>query len=631
MADLQDHSFRASLVEAIGALGKAVRGMDAGSAQAVTAARALAQELRVSGTQYGYPQITAAAAPIPDAPANIVPRLVTRLVRITEEVASSGWDEKTNILVVEGFSKIGAALREKLCAPNREVLVTRTAASATEMVGKHEIALVVLDLVLPDMDGRNLLSRLREDPRTQAIPVVVLASAGGHELQSECFALGADQYFETSSDVDMLSVAIASTLHRSLQSVRDTHRDALTSLLNRDGLRRKLRRTLAKASRKRCDVSFGILSLEPSYVDSEDTTTLSNYSAMVISQVGRAIGEVLRPKDTVARWRELELAILFNETDREGAKKAIERVRTALNAELFTLAGKRYRVEFSSGVVQLQGPMPLEEVVAEADRVLLAQRQKRETDERYPLSRPKPRILIIDHENEVAFALSRRLGEDGFEVRHVRDRDSAILAIMAGRTALILLEAKLPEGQSFPLLAELRATPEIDRVPIVMMTIMGRDLDVARAFESGADDYVMKPCSTPELLARIRRHLKRTKQLSAPIAPPGRAGSIAGLFTGDQLYEFVQMLGLNAKSGRLLLSGNALSGHVDFRGGKVVGAWTSEGEEALKATHTLLALDAGKFEFWPGEAPSDEQGILANVDNLLLDVMRMRDESGRGA
>ncbi len=229
-------------------LSRLVKSLDLGPSVAGNhVMRKLAASLRRSSEIHGYPQLIAAAMPFEGASETDLPMLARRLLRVMETTALNGWDVKHKILLVDDDERLGEVLVRKLAAPTREVIHTRNVSDAWKTIDETDIALIVLDLVLPDADGRNLLSKLRADPRTSVIPIVVLSDWAGHDLRAECFALGADHFFQKSGDLDLLAIAVASTLHRTIGQVRDTHHDAVTQLLSREGLRAKFERVVARA------------------------------------------------------------------------------------------------------------------------------------------------------------------------------------------------------------------------------------------------------------------------------------------------------------------------------------------------------------------------------------------------
>ncbi|RMG18466.1 MAG: response regulator [Planctomycetota bacterium] len=628
MTTLDRHPFRAFIGERLAALRALRDPLSSADEAALEAARAEAEALRRAGREQGYPELAAAAAPVLSAPPEVVPKLTLRLLRLLEELVDPAWwQSPAQVLVVEGFSGLGETLRERLDAPNRRVRVATSAAGAERLLEEEGFALVVLDLLLPDLDGRSLLCRLRDDPRTEQVPIVVLADADGEGLRAECFAIGADHFFDHAADPDLLAVAIASTLQRSLSSRRDTSFDPFSRLLGRDGFRRKLRRRLARRAANPTPITLARAQLLILGSDDPKTVPSAGQLDSLLREVAAAVQETLRPKDAVARWQDQELAILLHDTTLEGAERAMRRVRQSLLQRRFGSGRPGLRVDLRVGLAAVEPGADAESALEAADRALLAARGTGAPGASEPIGRGSDRILVLDHEPEVAFVLERRLTREGFRIVRARSADEARAAFDEG-AALVFLEARLPGCDSFALLAELRRRAGDRRVPIIMSAHARRGLDVARAFELGADDYVLKPCGARELVARVRHHLRRNATPTVP--EPARAGVMTGLFSGDQLFEFVQMLGLNAKTGRLSLSGDALSGTLSFRDGRVVGAWSTHPDrDPLAVTTHLLALESGRFEFRPGPVPAAAKPI-ATVDSLLLDALRERDERARG-
>jgi two-component system phosphate regulon response regulator PhoB len=101
-----------------------------------------------------------------------------------------------------------------------------------------------------------------------------------------------------------------------------------------------------------------------------------------------------------------------------------------------------------------------------------------------------------------------RLEKEGMEVVHFQDGEAAYEAVSEGRVALAILDVNLPGMSGFELLQRARELPHFRRTPVIMLTAMGRETDVVRGLELGANDYVMKPFSPVELVARIHRILR---------------------------------------------------------------------------------------------------------------------------
>jgi two-component system, OmpR family, response regulator RegX3 len=119
----------------------------------------------------------------------------------------------------------------------------------------------------------------------------------------------------------------------------------------------------------------------------------------------------------------------------------------------------------------------------------------------------KRRILLVEDEDSIAEPLSAALEREGFEVVRGATATEGLEAFQARAPDLVLLDVMLPDGDGRDVLREIRSS---SRVPVVMLTARGDELDRVLGLELGADDYVTKPFSSAELVARLRAVLRRT-------------------------------------------------------------------------------------------------------------------------
>jgi two-component system, OmpR family, response regulator RegX3 len=121
------------------------------------------------------------------------------------------------------------------------------------------------------------------------------------------------------------------------------------------------------------------------------------------------------------------------------------------------------------------------------------------------MSRPRRTILLVEDETSITEPLAEALRSEGFETQVA---GTVAEALELARTApdLVLLDVMLPDGSGFDVCRELRQS---SRVPIIMLTARGEEADRVVGLELGADDYVVKPFSAREVIARIRAVLRR--------------------------------------------------------------------------------------------------------------------------
>ena len=128
-----------------------------------------------------------------------------------------------------------------------------------------------------------------------------------------------------------------------------------------------------------------------------------------------------------------------------------------------------------------------------------------------PPPEPAPRaattrvVLLAEDDPLITSVVQHRLGREGFEVRAFPDGQAALAAAEQFQADLALLGVRMPEMDGFELLARLRALPHYRDVPVIVFTSVGAEDQLVRAFELGANDYIVKPFSPAELVARVRR------------------------------------------------------------------------------------------------------------------------------
>jgi DNA-binding response OmpR family regulator len=140
------------------------------------------------------------------------------------------------------------------------------------------------------------------------------------------------------------------------------------------------------------------------------------------------------------------------------------------------------------------------------------------------------RILIIEDERPMRTALADCLGAEGYRVLSASDGAEGLERALREKPDLILLDIMMPGLDGFALCAELRKLGHA--VPVLMLTAKGQVTDRVRGLDAGADDYLVKPFSTDELLARVRALLRRTQR---------SARAPAALNLGDVRVDFVRM------------------------------------------------------------------------------------------
>ena len=123
----------------------------------------------------------------------------------------------------------------------------------------------------------------------------------------------------------------------------------------------------------------------------------------------------------------------------------------------------------------------------------------------------KPLVLVVEDEAALATMLRYNLEKQGYRVEEAADGQEALLRIAETQPDLVLLDWMLPQLSGIEVCRRLRGRQETRNVPIIMLTARGEEGDRVRGLDAGADDYVSKPFSPTELVARIRAVLRRIR------------------------------------------------------------------------------------------------------------------------
>ena len=414
------------------------------------------------------------------------------------------------LLVVEDDPEIAYLLSVMLAAEDREVVTAGSGEEAMRVLGAGEVALVVLDLILPDIDGRSLLSQIREHPERAHLPVVVLTARAGPDTRQDCYRLGADAFVEKPFDPEELAADIGVRLQRAAEAERAAHRDALTSLLNRAGLQ------------ARCDgmdSGYTLAALEIDSFAERSERWGWGQTERVTQAVAGALASQTPAGVALARVGGEDFAFLMPGIDPEAmGRLAAGALETVRNPGLEGLGPGEAPLTATVAVVAAEPGTPLVEALDTARRRIFLTREAE--GDRVLIEEPahpdrRARVLVAEDDEISATILLHRLEKEGLDVVRFKDGQDAFDAAQAEVPDLVILDVKMPGLDGFEVLGRLRKDPRYARTPIVMLTSLGQEADVVRGFGLGADDYILKPFSPTELTARVRRLLTRGRASSA--------------------------------------------------------------------------------------------------------------------
>ncbi|TKZ21143.1 phosphate regulon transcriptional regulatory protein PhoB [Shimia litoralis] len=125
-----------------------------------------------------------------------------------------------------------------------------------------------------------------------------------------------------------------------------------------------------------------------------------------------------------------------------------------------------------------------------------------------------PTVLVVEDEPAQREVLSYNLQSEGFEVVSAADGDEALLLVQEVMPDIIVLDWMLPGISGIEICRRLKTKPQTSGIPVIMLSARSEEVDRVRGLETGADDYVVKPYSVLELMARVRNQLRRVRPAS---------------------------------------------------------------------------------------------------------------------
>jgi DNA-binding response OmpR family regulator len=294
------------------------------------------------------------------------------LLDATQEFVSfcAGWQAEArntirHILVVDDDPVSVALVEAVVSSADRQLHAAGSAAEARAILAERLVDLVLLDLRLPDADGRDLLVEVRSDSATMNTPVIVLSGAEGAIPPAECYALGADAFLTKPPDLPLLRSTVTRQLAR-------------------------------------------------------------------LAERGRPAGGEESPR-----------------SDTEAS------------------------------------PHP----ISPSEPPIFVQK----------------RVLLVEDDDIAALLVEHRLGKEGIAVERHDDGRKGLDAALSSSFDLVILDVKLPGLDGFEFLRRLRDAPPARALPVIILSGLDDETDVVRGLDLGADDYLAKPFSPAELMARVRR------------------------------------------------------------------------------------------------------------------------------
>lgn len=203
-------------------------------------------------------------------------------------------------------------------------------------------------------------------------------------------------------------------------------------------------------------------------------------------------------------------------------------------------------------------------------------------------------VLLVEDDPAIARSIVFALERDGLRVVHSLLLADARRQIMLARPELVILDVGLPDGNGLDFCRELRASPSHAGLPVLMLSAHGEEIDRVLGLELGADDYVTKPFSPRELLARVRGMLRRAR---LPVATAPQASSPFEIdLDGQRVSLHGKPLALTRREFGLLADLLQHKGRIRSRESLLTAVWGNDSDSTDRTVDTHIKTLRAKLQ-----------------------------------
>lgn len=413
------------------------------------------------------------------------------------------------MLVFDTDPDTASVLAEHLPHNDAEVLFASTVEGARVLLAESPAAIIVCNPSIAGKASWRFCSQLGEHASRTGMPMVAVKRAEDSPVDVEMYLLGFDVVLGPPVQRNELVALVRSQLRKVAQQRRSALHDPVTGRPGTSLFQEAYQRAASLAAREREPVSIVLL-----HVDDLDRLRLdagAEGADATLRTIADAAADTLRQSDLLARGSGDVFLMLLPNTNAAGAARVVEKIHDRLERRQL-LGGEAGVVPtLSAGIAGATPQLAFEEVVEAAVRELRPLRGAIESAlaaSDSPAPARAHRIMLAEDDALTASIIRHRLERLGHEVMHVPDGGAVMRLAPESDISLLILDVKLPYVDGFEALRRLRSMRAMRNLPIMMVTSMGNEEDVAHGFELGADDYLVKPFSPIELQARIQRLLR---------------------------------------------------------------------------------------------------------------------------
>jgi putative two-component system response regulator len=465
---------------------------------------------------------------------------------MTMAVVTESTDERDVVLAVDDNDQNLQLLEEYLSSWGYDAVLARDGQEAIDLYPKHDPAIIVLDVMMPNVDGYEACQRIKSSPGGRTIPILMLTALTGTDDKIRALECGADDFLNKPINREELRTRIRSLIKiRNLRKELDSSENiimALTSALESKDPRTAghvqrvtnyaalIAAKLGMSTEEKEIVVKGAMLHDVGMIGVPDhlitATTLTDDDRALIADHTRMGASIVEPMVTfsqfmpIVRWHHERL-------DGKGYPDGLKGDEIPLEAQIVAIANRFDEIQHEHELPQTEA---LAQLTSEAEagafdgelvRLLATSLQEDQpkavmTKHMRPRSAPKTRVLCVDDNRLNRELVAATIEDEGMHVILAENGREALQVLDREPVDIVLLDLVMPAQDGGSTLKILRADPRFEFLPVIVLTSHRNSQMRQEAIVSGADDFISYPLNRLELVTRIHS-LLRIKEYHADL------------------------------------------------------------------------------------------------------------------
>ena len=415
---------------------------------------------------------------------------------------------KNTVLIIEQHHEHAEAIFHDIHEIFDHAVFASSQQEIRDYIKEHIPDLIITNPFFADGSGRSCIKALRNTRKLHATPIIVVSTLPEKQVKLDFYAQGADAYFEMPYDKVKFQQTVRNKLKRQARLLINTTKDRSAGFCSRTEFEDEYQND---RERVRLRGASGILGLvAPAGIDFVIRDHGLAAGNALISEIAGMMRDMCDQRFKATLWTQKSILFSIMEKKTEDILRGLEEIRLHYFEQVRSVTKLQMTPGLRAVIIPIEGSASLDEQVDKlSDQLIQISRDpEAEPVQAYaPHISSKRHIIIADPDSVSVNVISHRLKKEGFIVNAVQDPDKILAYDHLRDLAAILVDSLIPGG-GIHMVEKIKAEPELNKVPVMLLSRFGHEEEIAEAFEAGAEDYILKPLSLVELSARVKRLVK---------------------------------------------------------------------------------------------------------------------------